>query len=509
MQGEFRSRGMHHKLSSFTVAVTIAAFGVSLLVSLPQAHANSRVAKKIKAKNVQAMENYDLLEFEDAKQLLNEAVSLAKKNKFNGSLVARTYLNLGIVYFAGLQDAESAKLAFIDAVQLDPKIAIDPVYRTDGMVKLLKTTKKEFAGGGSAKRRPPPEEDTDDDDADVDCDRLQGIEHNLVDEAEARRVRKITAFVGYELKAKKVTLFYRSQGKVKFTEAGMDRSKGCKFIGKIPGKALRGEALHYYISAFNKRGKKVASKGSSGSPNIIEVLKPKKRNKASFTADDENPLGKRNAEKVSAPVVDDDDDDERITSVTTPGTKSPRLFVLIPIGSGAGYVTGATEQAKNAVACCVAPAFLNLSPEIGYVLKPKMAVAFAFRMGFPVGANIPGHATGAPSGLVRFRYGLEGTLDNLQLVGSVGAGLLRHTVKLSNPVMGGDTDTVASGPFLLGVGAAYWRPLGGPMKFVAEAHSYAAIPGPVKEIGDCPGEGCIEPNFALHFDLNVGVLLAF
>jgi hypothetical protein len=192
-----------------------------------------------------------------------------------------------------------------------------------------------------------------------------------------------------------------------------------------------------------------------------------------------------------------------------PGDDHPRFFLSVALGTGGGYVTGATEQAQSDVGCCFAPALLHLFPEVGYYLKRNMSVSAAFRMGFPVGANLPGHATAAPAGFARFKYWLAESGEGINVSGAVGGGIIRHTVKLNMPMMNGDTDTVASGPFLVGAGAGYSKALGGPMRFVAELNTLVGIPGPIKELGTCPGAGCVKPNFALQFDLNLGVLFAF
>src|SRR5262245_57083267 len=71
------------------------------------------VTQKIK----EAMENYDLMDYEAAKKLLNQAIAVAKKAKLDKDpLLAKAYLDLGIVSFA-VPDAEGAKTAFTSAVQ--------------------------------------------------------------------------------------------------------------------------------------------------------------------------------------------------------------------------------------------------------------------------------------------------------------------------------------------------------------------------------------------------------
>jgi hypothetical protein len=479
------------------------------VVSAPDAHADKRTKKKIKNKLSEAMEYYDLLEYEEARKHLSQALTMAKKADMEeDSIVAEVHLHLGIVYFAGLEDPESAKLSFINAVEIDSSVQIDASYKTDDMDKLLAAAKKEFGG----KTKPPKGDDDDDDDGgdDVDCDSLTGILHTLVDDAKAGSDRSVNAHVSAELGAAKVSLHYRPQGASEFSEIKMKKQGGCNFVADIPSKAIRGDFLHYYVSAYNDEGKAVASKGSAGSPNIIEVIA------SSGGGDDENPLGMDEnplsgggGNNNNNNSDDDDDDDGGGVSGTVPGKKKPaKLFISIAAGTGAGFVNGETEQTMNEVGCCLAPALLHLFPELGYYLSERSSISAAFRAGFVVGADRAGHATFAPAAVMRYRYALDPKGEGLQVSGEIGGGLIRHTVKLADPDGMGDTDTTASGPLLIGGGVGYIKSMGGAIRFIAEVNALAGIPI-ISELGTCPGQGCIEPNFAVQFDLNLGLIFAF
>jgi hypothetical protein len=283
-----------------------------------------------------------------------------------------------------------------------------------------------------------------------------------------------------------VSLFYRADGAVDFTELAMEKGDGCSFSAEIPADAMKGDSVHYYVAAL-KGKKSLASRGSSGSPNIIELG-------GGGGAGDDNPLGG----DISGDV-----------DTGSGGGGKPTVFVSLALGTGGGYVTGSTEVAGSDVSCCFAPALLHLFPEIGYYFSRQMSVSAAFRMGFAVGANVMGHATAAPAGLLRVRYALDPTGNGLQVSGSIGGGIIRNTVKVEEAPSGMNTDTTASGPFLVGAGVGYGKPISGSMKLVGELNSMAAIPGGIKELGGCPGSGCVKPHFGLQFDVNLGVLMSF
>ncbi|RMH37053.1 MAG: hypothetical protein D6689_21475 [Deltaproteobacteria bacterium] len=345
----------------------------------------------------------------------------------------------------------------------------------------------------------------------VDCGSVSGMQHDLVDEADAGVDRQITAHVAADVKAARVVLYYRPESASDFVEVPMTKVGECSYTGTIPGDKLRGEYMHYYVAALNTDGKVVASRGSAGSPNIIEIRAGAAAGGGALADDDENPLAGGSRRDDDGDRESDRDGD--VAGAVDVAPKRARFFVNLAVGSGGGYVTGETESTQQSVGCCFAPALFHVAPEIGYLLDARSSLSLAFRVGFPVGANIPGHSTGAPAALVRYRRAFAKSGDGLGISASIGGGVLRNTVKLANPSNPAeDTDTVAIGPLLVGAGAAYTASLGGPMKFVAEANALAGIPV-ISEFSCAPQDDgtdlCVRPNFGVNVDVTVGLLFAF
>jgi len=444
--------------------------------------AGKSAQREVAAKTIEAMQSFDLLEFEAARRQLGEAVALARKNKLDREpILARVYLNLGIVEFAGMKNRDGARRAFAAAVAIDPAIEIGVAYRTDAMAELLAAVKKEI---GATEARPRPAEAGAA--AGDDCAQIEGVEHTLVEQGRRGRSQPIRARVGEAVGAEGMSLFYRPPGVERYVEVPMRRTGGCEYEAEIPASAMEGEALHYYVAALRK-GRMVSGSGSRGSPNILEL--------SAGGGDGENPLGAGQGGQVSA------------SAAPVGGKKT--VFLSLAVGTGGGYVTGATEVVGTEVNCCFAPALLHLLPEVGYYFTRRLSLSAAFRMGFALGANVPGHATAAPAGLLRLRYALSQTGDGFQLSASAGGGIIRHTVKVEEQASGADTDTTASGPFVVGAGLGYLLALGGPTHLVAELNGLAAFPAGIKEVGPCPGSGCVRPHFGVQVDINLGVLFAF
>src|SRR5207247_1031350 len=84
------------------------------------------------------------------------------------------------------------------------------------------------------------------------------------------------------------------------------------------------------------------------------------------------------------------------------------------------YVAGTTEVGNMVKNCCLGNPIVVLIPEIGYYVSPQLEIGVAARIGIPVGANVDGHATAAPGGVVRVRYALLASGEGLRFMGQIG-----------------------------------------------------------------------------------------
>ncbi len=502
MDTDMRASATRWSFVAALAALLVFAFG---LVASPRARADAKSKADIEQKIKAAMENYDLLEYEEARKLLNQALTVAKKAKMEREpITAKVHLSLGIVYFAGLGDAESAKLSFLNAVEIDGNIQLDKAYSTPEMAKLLEDARAETPAGGGGDDGGGSSEPTGPEPMVVDCGTVTGMQHTLIETATGGTDLTVEAALGAEVNAAKVSVMYRPRGASEFQEAPMTLSSGCVYGGKIPASALTGDLIHYYVAAYNAAGKVIASKGSAGSPNIIEVsASTGGGGTGNFGVDDEDPLKGGHG--------DDDDRGHKPTGggntgggigATVHATGKKTLFLAVAGGSAVGYVTGKTEQEANSVKCCFAPQLLHVMPELGYYLSPTTTVSVAVRLGFPIGANIAGHSPVAPAGLIRIRHSLSKTASGLMVVGGLGGGVVRDTIKLENAPAGMDTDVVALGPMLVNLGAGYNASLGGGVNLVAELNALAGVPVTGKL-----GNSIL--NFGVQFDFNLGLVLGF
>jgi hypothetical protein len=486
---------MHSKLGLGMALVTTMV--VATLGAPRAAHAEDKKAiKKVEEANAKAMEEYDLLEFENAKKILNGALVDVKKSGLSQHpIAAKTHGNLGIVY-EGLGDPDNALLEFIAALEIDSKWGVPKEYKKPELKKIYDSAKATVAGnagggggsaGGGGKDVEPAGGAGDDGGGAV-----SGLVHQPVEEGKEGTPVAIGVKVGDDVSASQVVLYYRAQGQEDFTAMPLHHGAGAGWEGKIPASATKSDSIQYYIEAKGSGGKVNASAGSRGSPNIIEIARSTSGGGGGggggADADDENPLGSAGGDGTSI-------------SKTGGGSAMHTVFVNVSVGSGFGFVSGNTEQSGQAVTCCVASAPFHVMPELGFWVAQKVALSVYGRIGLPLGADIPGHAPAAPAGLLRLLYVFDRSGEGLSVHGDLGGGFIRHNIKLDAEYMGGTVDTVATGPLLVGGGASWAHTLGGPLRFVLDLNVLAGIP--VAELGG------VKPYFSANADLNIGFQLAF
>jgi hypothetical protein len=455
------------------------------------AHADPRgdIAARARA----AMASYDSMDYEQARKLLYQALAIAKKARLDKDpIVARVYLDLGIAQLAG-SDQEAAKLALLSAAQIDPKIAIEAGYKSPELVKLLDDAKATAAAIESG-----------DAGAD-DCRTNRDIRYTIVDVGRRGAAQAIEATIGGEVPPARVVVMYRPEGALDFVEVRLTRQGGCRYTGSIPASATRGSLVHYYVAAYDASNKVLAAKGSSRTPNVLELRGAGRAGESGLA-----PVAAAEAANDPAAEVPGD---KLARPPGAPRSAAPKILLAVSGGTGFGYVSGKTENGNQVQSCCIGSSLLVLTPEIGYHVTPRLTLGVAARLGFPIGADIAGHSSIAPAGFVRARYAVfqssvEHIGDGLHVMAEVGGGILRNTIKLSDDVTmstgpGMDTDIVAQGPLLVGAGAGYRHHLGDRLAVLVELDAMAGI-AVTRTFGSA-----VHLNSGVSADLSLGLALGF
>jgi hypothetical protein len=451
--------------------------GVIWCLAAP-AHADPR--SDIAAKARAAMASYDAMDYDTARKLLNQALALAKRAKLDKDpVVARVYLDLGIAQLAS-SDQEAAKVAFLSAAQIDPRITIDPAYKSAELVRMLDEAK---AAAGEPAAEPASDE----------CRAIRGLQHAAIEGARRGVTQPIDVAIGGDLSPARVVVMYRPEGAIDFTEVRLTRQAGCHYTGTIPAAAMHGAVVHYYIAAYDANNKVLAAKGSSGAPGILDLGAA-----GAVPRDAEDPLA------GSAEARGDGDRPVPEQPIApAPAVRGSRWMVAASVGTGLGYVSGKTEGDNVVQQCCLGTSGIVISPEVSYRLTPHLSLGAVARIGLPVTANVMGHATIAPAGFVRLGYAFSEAGGGLHLMGEAGFGVVRNAIRLTTDMPDMDTDIVAQGPLLLGAGIGYaWR-LGGSFALLVDLDAIAGL-AVVDRLGTA-----IHLHTSAGGDLRAGVAVGF
>jgi hypothetical protein len=447
--------------SSTTTCAALVAALLWLCIGWPAWAQNlRRIEGQILEMHRDAMARYDELEFEQAKDLLREAVALATEHGLEDEpVMARVYADLAVVYASGLDDRDGAERALTRAVEIDPSIEIERAYKSKALDALLADIKRRVAERGPTPRAGAP----------IRCKEIAGIVHDAVTGADAGQALEIAASVSPRLRAHEVRLQYRLRGQEAYTIVPMEPVGECGYVVELPGRVVRGTGLDYYIAAFNASGRILAESGGADEAYAITV-------RGAAGAVESEPSARRAA--------------------------APRLLLGLGGGSAGAFLRGSTEQIDSEIQCCVAPELVHARVEVGYYLTERTGLSATFRLGFPIGANLPGHAVAAPALLLRLRRAFAPRALGLQLSAVLGVGYARHTVGLAQPMAGGDTDTAATGPLLAGAGVGHVWALGGPLRLITELDALVGVPVVAQFAG-------AETAFGVHVGASIALQAAF
>jgi hypothetical protein len=453
-----------------------------LLAQPLAAHAeaeDSEVIAKVTNMNRKAVDEYENLNFDQAKKLLNDALDLCAHNGLEKHPVAaRTHIHLGVVLLAGFKQREQAMAQFRKALEIQPDIKVtkslaNPEVQEafDQVAESISTTNKDGAGGvgGGTKET------------------SDAIGHEPVREIAQGNPVPITVTVDASLSAKKVVVVYRPGDTGDFIEHELEEASPGNWAGKIPGVATGGDKVAYYIEAQNEAGDAIGSKGTEQDPFIITIRGT-------------------GARKLTP------------KQPKQPDTGTAHWFFGMAIGGGIGWATGNGEV--STMDKISPPGFAlaqlgHVAPEVGYFVKENLLVSVQLRYQYVTGP------TNAPVAQTDFTCGSDHVCSPAQYAfaafaralylfgegslhpyvgGAIGGGNIRHIATFESQKVCGSSypgtqtcvDTIPSGPIFIGPSGGIFYDLTDHWTLTAGANSVLGF-----------------PKFTFNVDLNVGMAFEY
>ncbi|MDF2695063.1 MAG: hypothetical protein K0S65_3446, partial [Labilithrix sp.] len=136
---------------NFLVIALSLATGLALFVTAPNAAAQGKAEGPAKALQKKAMEeDYLATDFAKAQEKLEKAIAQCGTTNCSPALRSRLKRDLGVVQIGGGIDKDKGIANFVEAIKLDPSVALDPDIKTKDLDAAFADAKKRAGTGGGA-----------------------------------------------------------------------------------------------------------------------------------------------------------------------------------------------------------------------------------------------------------------------------------------------------------------------------------------------------------------------
>ncbi|HVV51298.1 MAG TPA: tetratricopeptide repeat protein [Polyangia bacterium] len=459
-----------------TLPFAAALAGLMLVAAGGPARAqeDSAAVEKISKLNKKAVDEFENLNFDQARKILNDALdAISRAGLDNSQVAARTHVHLGVVLFAGLKQKDDALAEFKKALQIAPDVKLDKLLATPEIQEVFDQAVSEQkgagSGGGDTGTTAAPAADV--------------ITHEPVTRAARGKSIQINMTLDSSVKAKKVALQFSADGSDDFGERDMQEESPGNWMGQIPASATQGAKVAYYIEVDGDDDQVIASKGSAKDPLVVVLRGP----------GGEAPAG--GAKKKAAPPAE------------KPAEEGATWYLGLGLGGGFGWTTGTGEinpADKVSPAGFAAAKLGQISPEVGYFLSPDLVLSLQLRFQLVTGTTSftgPG-AGAAPSyalaGLARARWLFDDDDLHPFVGGVLGGGSIRHVASFpSVPACGSArnqtcVDSLKSGPIFVGGTAGVLYNLTPSFALTGETNALLGF-----------------TTFTFNLDINVGIAVEF
>jgi hypothetical protein len=236
-------------------------------LGVPTAHAEDP-SRRVLDLNRSAIDAYNKLELEQAKNTLLGALQITKKFKIQGDLLARTYMNLGVVMVGGFNKHPEGEQYFVQALKEDPNATLDPMLATPEIQSVLDQARAKVGlppltfGPATAVVAPV---------AGPTAGTSSVLKHLIWDEQLHSTSLPIYVEAPANVAVDHVALFYRAGGATSYVRAEMQRiENGWGY--EIGCEEVRLPEVEYYVVAYGRGESIVGAVGSEVSPVVVPIV---------------------------------------------------------------------------------------------------------------------------------------------------------------------------------------------------------------------------------------------
>jgi len=252
-------------LAVFSFFAVTLAFALSSTTSFAQ---NAKVEAAAKALQKKAMdEDYLATEFAKGQDKLDKALASCGTDKCSAGLRAALKRDLGVVQIGGQLDKEKGIGNFVEAMKLDPAIALDPDLRTKDLDAAWAEAKKRGGGGGAAAKPAPA--------APTAGQPTGDFVHEPTPEQQVRTPVPIYAEYSGEEQLVKVIVRYKGFGMTDWKPLELKKSGDKGWAALLPCADVQQGTTQYYIQGFNAANDPVAVGGDRNNAYKVKITTEK------------------------------------------------------------------------------------------------------------------------------------------------------------------------------------------------------------------------------------------
>jgi hypothetical protein len=244
----------------------LLSFALALVLATP-AEAQ-RAVQQVLDLNRQAMEAYNNLEIDQAERLLEQALAAAQRGRVRGAPLARTHINLGVVAIGGTGDNAAGLRHFIEALEADPSVELDPLTSTPDIRNTFALARQRTGAAGSGGG------DASNTTSTTSAPASGGLSHIPVGEQLAQTA--VPVYVEVEGSPTHVYLYYRAHGMREFRRVEMAPMAG-GYGYEIPCTDVFEPEVGYYVVAFGSDGSPLGFTGSQTDPIVVSIVSSRTR----------------------------------------------------------------------------------------------------------------------------------------------------------------------------------------------------------------------------------------
>jgi hypothetical protein len=249
-------------LRRLLITALSVAVGLGLFTAAPSALAQGKAEGPAKALQKKAMEeDYLSTDFAKAQEKLEKAVGLCGTDKCSPQFRARLKRDLGVVQIGGGIDKEKGIASFVEAIKLDPAIALDPDIKTKDLEQAFAEAKKRAAAGGGAAAAP------------VASGAQPAGDFTHTPAAEQQVRTPIPVYVEYsgEEPLVRVIARYKGFGMTEWKTVELKKMTDKGWGGLLPCADVQQGTTQYYIQGFNANNDPIATSGDRNNPFRVAV----------------------------------------------------------------------------------------------------------------------------------------------------------------------------------------------------------------------------------------------